>query len=132
MNSFSPVLDILMIALGAIPGALTRFHLTEWCKKTIGRGFPYGTFLINITGCLVTGIFVAVTTQVSGFSVPLKLLVATGFLGSYTTFSTYEFDTFTLGQQGKWGAMVVYGVGSVVLGVLAIYWGDRLGKSFTL
>ncbi len=132
MNSFSPVLDILMIALGAIPGALTRFHLTEWCKKAIGRGFPYGTFLINITGCLATGIFVAVTTQVSGFSVPLKLLVATGFLGSYTTFSTYEFDTFTLGQQGKWGAMVVYGVCSVVLGVLAIYWGDRLGKSFTL
>jgi fluoride exporter len=132
MSSSSPALDILMITLGAIPGALARFHLTEWCKKAIGAGFPHGTLLINITGCLAVGAFVGLTTQVDGFPAPLKLLVVTGFLGSYTTFSTYEFDTFTLGQQGKWRAMVLYGIGSIVFGVLAVYWGDRLGKSFTL
>lgn len=125
-----PIISIVMITLGAIPGALARFYLTEWSKRAIGRGFPYGTFFINITGCFLMGAVVALTTAIAHFPVALKLLVATGFLGSYTTFSTYEFDTLTLFRSGKWASTLFYWLGSIGFGVLAVYLGDRLVQSF--
>lgn len=124
----SPTTDILMVALGAIPGALARYYLTEWSKSAIGRGFPYGTFFINITGCLIMGAFIAFSAKIIEFPVALKLLVTTGFLGSYTTFSTYEFDTLTLHRSGKLGSTIFYWIGSIVFGVLAVRLGDRLVK----
>lgn len=122
------MLNILAIALGAIPGALARFYLTEWCKTAIGRGFPYGTFLINLTGCLLMGFFVTLSAGVVNFPVELKLLFATGFLGSYTTFSTYEFDTLVLVQSGKFGSALFYWIGSILFGVLGLQLGDRLAQ----
>jgi fluoride exporter len=119
---------VLAIAIGAIPGALSRYYLTEFCKKAIGTNFPYGTFIINFTGCLLMGFFFTLFKGIKGFPPEIDLLVRTGFLGSYTTFSTYGYDTFTLWRNRKKGATIFYWAGSAVLAVFGIILGRYLAK----
>jgi len=113
----------LAIAMGAVPGALLRFYLTEWSKSRFGNRFPYGTLAINLTGCLMIGFFVALTKRIPSYPQELDLLIRTGFLGSYTTFSTYEFDTLTLWRSKQKIAALFYWLGSAFFGVLAVILG---------
>lgn len=122
------LLPVLAIAIGAVPGALSRYYLTEFCKRAMGGHFPYGTFIINFTGCLLMGFFFTLFKGIEGFPSEIDLLVRTGFLGSYTTFSTYGYDTLTLWRNGKQVATVFYWAGSAVLAVLGIVLGRYLAK----
>jgi CrcB protein len=117
------LLGVLAIAIGAIPGAVSRYYITEFCKKALGPNFPYGTFIINFTGCLLMGFFFTLFKGIKGFPPEIDLLVRTGFLGSYTTFSTYGYDTFTLWQNRKQGPTIYYWAGSAMLAVLGIILG---------
>jgi fluoride exporter len=119
---------VLAIALGAIPGAVSRYYLTEFCKRAIGTNFPYGTFIINFTGCFLMGFFFTLFKGIKGFPPEIDLLVRTGFLGSYTTFSTYGYDTLTLWRNGKQGTSIFYWAGSAVLAVVGIILGGNLAK----
>jgi fluoride exporter len=118
----------LAICLGAVPGALSRYYLTQLCTQWFGTGFPYGTFLINLSGALLMGFFVTLTLEQAIASPDLRLLVAVGFLGSYTTFSTYALDTTVLMRSGHSGVGLFYGLGSVVLGVLSLELGSFLAR----
>jgi fluoride exporter len=118
----------LAISLGAVPGALGRYYLTQLCIAWFGPGLPVGTFVINLSGALLMGFFVTFTLERLLTSPELRLLVAVGFLGSYTTFSTYALETRTLLQQGKLGLGLGYGIGSLVLGVLGVEVGSWLAK----
>lgn len=120
------LLPVLAIAVGAVPGALSRYYLTEFCKRVIGTNFPYGTFIINFTGCLLMGFFFTLFKGIKGFPSEIDLLVRTGFLGSYTTFSTYGYDTLTLWRNGQHCATIFYWVGSAVLAVVGIMLGRYL------
>ena len=122
------LLNLIAIAIGAVPGALSRYYITEWCKKVFGSKFPYGTFLINITGCFVMGFFVTLISGIKGFPIELRLLVATGFLGAYTTFSTYGFDTLTLWRRGNLALTSFYWAGSAIFGVIAVALGIGLAQ----
>lgn len=115
--------SVIAITMGAIPGAMSRYYLTEFCKKAIGKNFPYGTLLINFTGCLLMGFFFTLFKEIPGFPPNLDLMVRTGFLGSYTTFSTYGFDTFALWENGKKGATIFYWIGSATLAIIGILLG---------
>jgi fluoride exporter len=117
---------MIAVAMGAVPGALCRYGITQWSKRKMGDRVPYGTFLINLTGCLLMGILVAAIAKSLPLLVPVRLSVATGFLGAYTTFSTYEYDIFGLCQRGRYGLAGAYGVGSVVLGSVALGLGMQL------
>lgn len=119
---------LLAIAIGAIPGAASRYYLTEFCKKAIGPDFPYGTFIINFTGCLLMGFFFTLFKGIKGFPPEIDLLVRTGFLGSYTTFSTYGYDTFTLWQKRQKTAALFYWLGSAFLAVIGIILGRYLAQ----
>ncbi len=119
---------VLAIAIGAVPGALSRYYLTEFCKRAMGTHFPYGTFIINFTGCLLMGFFFTLFKGIKGFPSEIDLLVRTGFLGSYTTFSTYGYDTLTLWRNGKQVATVFYWAGSAILAVVGIVLGRYLAK----
>lgn len=110
------------ISLGAIAGALSRYYITQWLAQQLGDGFPYGTFLINLTGCVGMGFFVTWAIEKS-LSPDLRLLVATGFLGAYTTFSTYGLDTMALFNSGRGNLAGLYWGGSAVLGVLCVQLG---------
>lgn len=121
-----PIINAFAISLGAVPGALSRYYITELSKKRFGSNFPYGTFIINITGCFGMGFCVTLISGITNFPNELKLMIATGFLGAYTTFSTYEFDTLILWQNSKLGAAIFYWAGSAVFGLISIQIGAML------
>ena len=124
------LLGVFAIAIGAIPGALSRYYLTEFCKRTLGTNFPYGTFIINFTGCLLMGFFFTLFQDIKELPSEIDLLVRTGFLGAYTTFSTYGYDTLTLWQNRQLGASIFYCLGSAILAVVGIIFGRYLAKLF--
>ncbi|KAM3089624.1 fluoride efflux transporter CrcB [Phormidesmis sp. 146-35] len=120
----------LAICLGAIPGALSRYYLTLFFSRWLGTDFPFGTFFINLTGALIMGFFVTLTLERSLTSPDLRFLVAVGFLGSYTTFSTYALDTSALWQTGQKSLALFYGLGSAVLGIASLELGKLLARFF--
>lgn len=130
MSNALAVRNLIAISLGAIAGALSRYYLTLWFAQRFGTNFPYGTFFINLTGCFAMGFFVTLAGErVIVISPEVQLLVATGFLGSYTTFSTYGLDTVILVSQRRLMSAVYYWLGSAILGIISVGLGVVLAKS---
>lgn len=119
----------ILICLGAIPGALSRYYLTLACVKWFGAKFPYGTFLINLTGSALIGFVAALTTMKAISDPELQWLLSVGFLGSYTTFSTYALDTSNLLQARKYKIAMFYWLGSSALGLLSVELGMFLARN---
>ena len=126
----SDITNAFAIASGAVPGALSRFYLTEWSKAKYGTKFPYATFGINVTGCFAMGFFFTISKGITGYPTELDLLIRTGFLGSYTTFSTYGFDTLTMWRSNQKIATIFYWAGSAILGVATVFLGAAIAKLF--
>jgi CrcB protein len=118
----------IAISLGAIPGALSRYYLTRLFVQWLGTGFPYGTLVINISGALIMGFFVTLILERAVSSPDLRLLVAVGFLGSYTTFSTYALETVNLFRSGNLTQAFLYWAGSAFLGLIGLELGSLLAK----
>ena len=115
-------MNYLWIALGAIVGASARYFLSTQIARHFSTTFPYGTLLINITGSLVLGFFLVYSAERVLLDPRWRLLVAIGFCGSYTTFSSYAFESFALIEQGQWlltGANVVASNALCLAAVLA-------------
>lgn len=119
----------LAISLGAVPGALCRYYLGLLCLQWFGVGFPIGTFLINLSGAFVMGFFATFTLDRAISSPDLRSLVAVGFLGSYTTFSTYALEASNLLRSGQPLLALVYGLGSAGLGLLCLELGRLVARS---
>ena len=118
----------IAISLGAIAGALSRYYLTLWFAQRFG-GLPVGTFFINLTGCFAMGFFMTLALdRVVPVPEEVRLLVATGFLGSYTTFSTYGLDTIALLSNHHVMPGVLYWAGSALLGILSVNMGVVLAR----
>jgi CrcB protein len=118
----------LWISLGAILGANARYLIGSWAAERWGASFPYGTLLINLTGSLLVGIFLTFATQRALVDPRLRLFVAVGFCGSYTTFSTYTYESINLMLNGSWGAGLMNLLGSSGLGLLAVALGILIGR----
>lgn len=93
----------LWISAGAIVGASARYALSRFIAKLDGTSFPYGTLLINVTGSMLLGWFMIWSTERSLPDPRWRWLIAIGFCGSYTTFSSYAFESFAYFEQGHWG-----------------------------
>jgi CrcB protein len=120
------------ISIGAVLGALSRYYLTLWTQAVYGNRFPYGTFFINLTGCFLIGFFFTLVSIIFPFPKVLDLTVRIGFLGSYTTFSTYEWDTLNLWREKTRFFLVFYWLGTVLLGVSAVFFGSFLANFLLL
>jgi fluoride exporter len=119
----------IAISLGAIAGALCRYYLTLWFAKRFGIDFPYGTLFINISGCLVMGFFATLAVEkVEMISPELRLMIATGFLGAYTTFSTYALDSINLLRSTNLLTATGYWAGSAILGIISVQLGVILAR----
>ncbi len=118
----------IAIALGAVPGALSRHYLGLCVARWLGSNFPYGTLIINLTGALVMGFFDTYTLDRAIISPDLRGLIAVGFLGSYTTFSTYALESVNLARLGNYGYALLYWAGSAVLGVLSLELGSWVAQ----
>jgi CrcB protein len=119
----------LWIALGAVVGASARYFLSSFIAKVFASSFPYGTLIINISGSLLLGFFVAWTSERVLIDPRWRLLVAIGFCGSYTTFSSYAYETFALVEQGQWWLMGLNVIGSNLLCLLSVLTGVALARS---
>ncbi|MBE9229416.1 fluoride efflux transporter CrcB [Phormidium sp. LEGE 05292] len=118
----------LAISLGAIAGALSRYYITLYFLQRFGSNFPFGTFFVNLTGCFAMGFFVTLASQVINIPPELRLLATTGFLGAYTTFSTYGLDTMNIWDSGNYSSAIFYWLGSAILGILCLQIGVILAK----
>jgi fluoride exporter len=114
----------LAISLGAISGALVRYYLTLWFSQRFIE-FPLGTVVINLSGCFLIGMVGAIAP--GRWSPDVRLMVTTGFLGAYTTFSTYGLETVML-MRNKQTLALLYWLGSAALGVVCVGLGMRLGE----
>ena len=106
------------------------FETGKLAKAKFGNEFPYAIFAINLTGCLAVGFFFTISQGITGYPPELDLLIRTGFLGSYTTFSTYAFDTLTLWRSKKVLATAFYWAGSIILGLGAVILGAAIAFMF--
>jgi len=117
------------ISLGAIAGALSRYYLGLWLTQLFGTGFPYSTLIINISGCFVMGFFTMLAVgRLIAIHPDIRLLVTTGFLGSYTTFSTYELDTANLLQKYSLEIDLLYCLSSAFFGLISLVLGNALAE----
>lgn len=98
--------DFLAISVAAIAGANLRFLMSRLAAKEFGPVFPAGTLIINMLGSFIVGFFVIWTTERVLLDPRWRLLVVVGFCGSFTTFSSYAFETISYFEQGQWGLMV--------------------------
>lgn len=121
-------MNYLWIAVGAVVGASARYFLSGLVARNFSATFPYGTLLINITGSLVLGFFLVYSTERVLLDPRWRLLVAIGFCGSYTTFSSYAFESFALMEQGQWLMMGLNILTSNVLCLAAVLAGAALAR----
>ncbi len=101
------------IGIGGFAGAILRFVLIELVRKRSSSGFPYGTLLVNLSGSLLIGLLYGATSDPR-----LILLLGTGFLGAFTTFSTFQYELVGYGRMKQWMPLFGYLTVSVVLGLL--------------
>lgn len=116
--------EILIVGVGSFAGGVLRYILSVGLSK-LGRlwAFPIGIMVINILGCFLIGVLYGYFKSKATTDPVLPLLLMTGVLGGFTTFSTFSFETVQLLQQNEWLKAAFYVVGSVGLGVVACYWG---------
>jgi CrcB protein len=117
---------LLLISLGGVLGALARYGASGLVYRLLGPGFPYGTLAVNLAGCLAIGAVLYLTQDRPTLSVAARQLVAVGFLGSFTTFSTFGVETFALLRDGDFAAAALNVGASVLLGLGAVWLGHGL------
>jgi CrcB protein len=111
---------LLLVGLGGFLGSMGRYALSAWIGALHpSSSFPWGTFCVNVGGCLLIGLLYGLSERASFFTLELRYLLITGFLGGFTTFSAFSIETLNLWQRGDWMLGSAYAAGSVVLGVLA-------------
>ncbi|HEY4327761.1 MAG TPA: fluoride efflux transporter CrcB [Mucilaginibacter sp.] len=121
----------ILIFVGGGLGSVCRFLVSRWITGIFAPVFPYGTFIVNITGCFLIGFFVFYFTEgrFGMATVPWRLFLVTGICGGYTTFSSFSYENVTLIQNQQILSFLAYTFGSIALGFLATYTGIVLAKN---
>jgi fluoride exporter len=119
--------EYLVIGIGGFLGANARYLVAGWAAQRFGAAFPYGTFIINISGSFILGFFMTFLRDRVFISPNYRLFFATGFLGAYTTFSTFAYESLGLLQASSTLLGLANICGSVVVGLLGVFLGFVLG-----
>jgi CrcB protein len=117
-NTLSDLATYLIVGMGGFIGANARFIVGRWAMQKWGGQFPIGTFLINVSGSFILGLFATLALHFA-WDDRWRLLIAVGFVGAFTTFSTFEYETLELAIQGSWMGAGVNILGSVLCGFIA-------------
>jgi fluoride exporter len=118
----------ILIAMGGAAGSIARYWLGSTISGRMGTKFPYGTFLINITACVIIGFSLTYLGRRIELNPAWRFLIAIGFVGAYSTFSTYEWETLSSIRAGAFLIAAAYAVGSLFLGLLAVWGGSLLAE----
>jgi len=120
----------LIVGLGGAFGAIARYYATDWVRVLMGDSFPWGTFAVNVAGSFALG-FVMVWLQSMSPSAQTRQFIAIGFLGSFTTFSTFSYEAVSLVRTGEVLRASSYAAGSMALGMLGVLAGASLAVAIT-
>lgn len=121
-------MDYFWVGIGGFVGANTRYIVATWVAGRSGTTFPLGTFLINITGSLLIGVILTLLTERLVADPLWRRLIVVGFLGGYTTFSSYTYEAIALIEQGDWRRAMFYVIGSNLLGLTACVLGVTIAR----
>ena len=121
----------LLIAAGGGLGSVARYWVGSTISGRMGTRFPFGTFVINITACIVIGFALTYLGKRTGLDPAWRFLIAVGFIGAYSTFSTYEWETLSTLRSGAFMLAALYAVGSLVIGLAATWCGALLAESIS-
>ena len=119
--------EILWVGLGGFFGANARYLVGAWVAAHFASSFPYGTFVINVSGSFVLGVLMGLLEN-HILHAAARPAIAIGFIGAYTTFSTWTYETMRLIEDGSWLLAATNLVGSVVVGLLAVILGLAMGR----
>jgi CrcB protein len=120
----------LLVFFGGGLGATLRHVVNMACARAFGTAFPWGTFIINITGSTVMGLIAGYLTFKGGATQHWRLFLMTGILGGYTTFSAFSLDAALLTERGEWGMALAYVAGSVAISIAGLFAGLALVRQF--
>lgn len=119
---------ILLVACGGAAGAVARFLVGDSFSRRFGTSWPYGTLFINVSGCFAIALFFSAAASRTQMPSGWRYLFPVGFVGAYTTFSTYGYEALRLIQLGQSAGAIAYLAASNVLGLCAVVAGDWLGR----
>lgn len=119
-------MNVLLVFLGGGLGSAVRYGAGVLALRLVGSGYPWGTFAINVLGAFLMGVVAETFALKAGLSQPLRLFLTTGILGGFTTFSTYALETALLHERGELGTAITYALGSLAIGVAALFAGLAL------
>ncbi len=120
----------LLVGIGGFFGAMSRYLVDAWVSSLIGKSFPVGTLAVNVSGSFLLGFLFAFILENVTHDHHLSLLIAYGFIGAYTTYSTFMMDSLKLASTGGVTLAVINISASLVFGLVAVYLGASLGKTF--
>lgn len=125
-----PLSPLLLVAIGGALGSVARYLVGVGAGRLFGPDFPWGTMIVNIVGSFVMGVFIELLGLKFNGSTDLRLFVAVGILGGFTTLSSFSLDTITLFERGATLAAASYAVGSIVLSLAALVAGLQIVRAF--
>jgi CrcB protein len=117
-----------LIAFGGALGSMARYWVGTTIASRMGTKFPYGTFVINITACMIIGFSLTFLAKRADLNPAWRFLVPVGFIGAYSTFSTYEWETLSTVRTGAFLLAAFYAVSSLILGLAAVWGGSVIAE----
>jgi CrcB protein len=124
-----PMLNVLLVALGGAVGSVCRYLVGVWTLRWFGPSFPWGTLAVNVIGCFAIGLLTEMIARRFDASAELRLLMVTGLIGGFTTFSAFSLDAISLYERGATAAAASYVLASVVVSFGAVVAGLALGRA---
>jgi len=121
-------MDLVLVGVGGFAGAVARRIVDLWVSDRAGAGFPLGTLVVNVSGAFLLGLLFAWATERDVLPREIRGPLMIGFLGAYTTFSTWMLESWRLAEDGAWQVALVNLGGSVLLGVIAVVGGLAVGR----
>ena len=118
----------LLIAFGGALGSMARYWVGTTIAGRMGTKFPYGTFVINITACMIIGFSLTLLAKRADLNPAWRFLVPVGFIGAYSTFSTYEWETLSTIRTGAFLLAALYAISSLILGLAAVWGGSVIAE----
>jgi len=123
------MLQIMLVALGGATGSVARYLTGLLTLRLFGPGFPWGTLAVNVIGSMAIGVFTELIARRFGASAELRLLLVTGFLGGFTTFSAFSLDVAVLVERGAWMPALAYVSASMLVSLFAVFAGLALTRA---
>jgi fluoride exporter len=122
------MLKYLLVGVGGFAGAVSRYWVGTFVTQRMGLRFPYGTFLINVSGCFLIGFFMHLLAERGVLNTHLLYIIVIGFIGAYTTFSTFEYETMRVFQDGQLGIGLLYLGSSILVGFAMVWVGAKAAE----